>query len=137
VSSFRKFVEFRFFEDLFMAEHNDKGLEGEELAAVFLTQNGYSILEKNWRFGKEEIDIIAQKDDTLIVVEVKTRSGSFFGEPEEFVNRQKQKHLIKAVNAYIEKNELDLEVRFDIVGIVITGKNHRVNHIEDAFNPIA
>ena len=120
-----------------MAEHNDTGLAGEELAAAFLSQKGYTVLEKNWRFGREEIDIIAQKEDTLVVVEVKTRSGSFFGEPEEFVNRQKQRNLIKAVNAYIEKNELDLEVRFDIIGVIMTGKNHRINHVEDAFHPVA
>lgn len=120
-----------------MAEHNDKGLAGEELAAAFLAQKGYTMLEKNWRFGREEIDIIAQKDKILVVAEVKTRSGSFFGEPEEFVSRQKQKNLIKAVNAYIEKKELDLEVRFDIIGVILTGKSHRINHIEDAFHPVA
>ena len=120
-----------------MAEHNDLGLLGEELAATFLSQNGYTILEKNWRFGREEIDILAQKEDTLVVVEVKTRSGSFFGEPEEFVNRQKQKNLIKAANAYINKNDLDLEVRFDIIGVILTGKSHSIHHIEDAFQPIA
>ena len=120
-----------------MAEHNDTGIIGEDLASVYLEAKGYSILEKNWRFGKEEIDIIAQEKDVLVVAEVKTRSGSFFGEPEEFVNRQKQRHLIKAANAYIEKNDLDLEVRFDIIGVIITGKSHRINHIEDAFQPIA
>ena len=120
-----------------MAEHNEKGLAGEELAAAYLTQKGYTILETNWRFGKEEIDIIAREKDVLVVAEVKTRSGSFFGEPEEFVNRQKQKHLIKAANAYVEKNDLDLEVRFDIVGVILTGKSHSINHVEDAFAPIA
>ena len=120
-----------------MAEHNDTGIKGEELASVYLEGKGYTVLEKNWQFGREEIDIIAQQNDTLVVVEVKTRSGSFFGEPEEFVNRQKQKNLIKAVNAYIEKNNLELEVRFDIIGVILTGKNHRINHVEDAFHPIA
>ncbi|MBI3502614.1 MAG: YraN family protein [Bacteroidetes bacterium] len=120
-----------------MAEHNDTGIQGEELASAYLEGKGYTILEKNWRFGREEIDIIAQKDETLVVAEVKTRSGNFFGEPEEFVNRQKQRNLIKAINAYVEKNNLDLEVRFDIIGIILTGNNHRVNHIEDAFHPIA
>lgn len=120
-----------------MAEHNDTGIKGEDLAAVYLEGKGYAILEKNWRFGREEIDIIAQDKDTLVVAEVKTRSGNFFGEPEEFVNRQKQKNLIKAINAYIEKNNLDLEVRFDIIGVILTGKSHRINHIEDAFHPIA
>lgn len=120
-----------------MAEHNDKGMMGEELASVYLEGKGYAILEKNWRFGREEIDIIAQEKETLVAVEVKTRGGSFFGEPEEFVNRQKQKNLIKAINAYIEKNNLELEVRFDIIGVILTGNNHRINHIEDAFHPIA
>lgn len=120
-----------------MAEHNDKGVDGEELAAAYLTQKGYTVLERNWRFGREEIDIIAQEKDMLVVVEVKTRSGSFFGEPEEFVDKQKQRHLIKAVNGYIEKNNLDLEVRFDIIGVILSGKNHKINHIEDAFHPVA
>jgi len=120
-----------------MAEHNNKGTDGEELAAGYLTENGHVILEKNWRFGREEIDIIAKKKDMLIIVEVKTRSGSFFGEPEEFVDRQKQRHLIKAANGYIEKNNLDLEVRFDIIGVILSGKKHKINHIEDAFHPVA
>ena len=120
-----------------MAEHNDIGIKGEELASVYLEEKGYTILEKNWRFGREEIDLIAQHNETLVVVEVKARTGSFFGEPEEFVTRQKQKHLIKAINAYIEKRNLELEVRFDIIGVIFTGKNHRINHIEDAFHPVA
>ena len=89
-----------------MAEHNQTGTTGEELAASFLEKKGYSVLEKNWRFGHEEIDILASKDSTLVVAEVKARKSNFFGEPEEFVTRQKQKHLIKAANAYIEKNNL-------------------------------
>ena len=121
----------------FMAEHNDIGAEGEKLAALWLEEKGYSILEKNWRFGREEIDIIARKEEMLVVAEVKTRTGSFFGEPEEFVNVQKQRHLIKAANAYLEQNGLELEVQFDIIGVILTGKNHRINHIEDAFHPVA
>ncbi len=120
-----------------MAEHNDKGIDGEELAAAYLAEKGYTILERNWRFGKEEIDIIAQHQDTIIVAEVKTRSGSFFGEPQEFVNRQKQTHLIRAANAYLEKNKLELEVRFDIIGVILSGKKHKINHIEDAFHAVA
>lgn len=120
-----------------MAEHNDKGTDGEELAAAYLAEKGYSVLERNWRFGREEIDIIAREKETLVIAEVKTRSGSFFGDPEVFVTRDKQKHLIKAANGYLEKNGLDLEVRFDIIGVILTGKNHRINHIEDAFHPVA
>ena len=120
-----------------MAEHNDKGQAGEELAAAFLSEKGYDILEKNWGFGREEIDIIAQKDDVLVVAEVKTRSSNFFGEPEEFVNRQKQRLLIKAANAYVEKKSLDVEVRFDILSVILSSREKKVYHIEDAFSPIA
>jgi putative endonuclease len=120
-----------------VAEHNQTGLDGEELASLYLAQNGYEVLEKNWRFQHAEIDIVARKDDMLVIAEVKTRKTNFFGEPEEFVNRQKQKLLIKAANAYLEKNELELEVRFDIIGVLVTGSTHRINHIEDAFHPVA
>jgi putative endonuclease len=120
-----------------MAEHNEKGLSGEKLAALYLSQKGYDVLEKNWKFQHAEIDIIAQKDNVLVIAEVKTRSSNFFGEPEEFVTKQKQQHLIRATNAYIEKKNVDLEVRFDIVSVIFIGNNHRVYHIEDAFHPIA
>jgi putative endonuclease len=120
-----------------MAEHNNKGKEGERLASLYLEEKGYVILARNWRFGKEEIDLIARKKNTLVVVEVKARSGTFWGEPEEFVNRKKQRHLIKAANAYLEENDLDLEVRFDVIGVILTGNSHHINHIEDAFHPVA
>lgn len=120
-----------------MAEHNEKGDLGEELAAMYLKEKGYEVLHRKWRYGKEEIDIIAQEKDELVIVEVKTRSGSFFGEPEDFVNRKKQKHLVKAANAYMEENDTDMEVRFDVIGIILTGSSHQINHIKDAFVPIA
>ena len=120
-----------------MAEHNDTGIIGEDLASVYLEGKGYTVLEKNWRFGREEIDIIAQQNDTLVVVEVKTRSGSFFGEPEEFVNKAKKQNLIKAANAYLEQNGLEFEVRFDIISVLISGAKTMVHHIEDAFYPTA
>lgn len=120
-----------------MAEHNQTGTTGEDIAASFLEKKGYSLLEKNWRFGHEEIDIIASNDSTLVIAEVKTRKSNYFGEPEEFVTRQKQKHLIKAANAYIEKNNLDLDVRFDIIAVILSEKKQHIHHIEDAFHPIA
>ncbi|MBI4947423.1 MAG: YraN family protein [Bacteroidetes bacterium] len=120
-----------------MAEHNQTGTKGEDIAASYLEKQGYALLEKNWRFGHEEIDIIASNDSTLVIAEVKTRKSNHFGEPEEFVTRQKQKHLIKAANAYIEKKDLDLEVRFDIISILLSGSEQKIIHIEDAFHPIA
>jgi putative endonuclease len=118
-----------------MAEFHETGKQGEAIALNHLRQNGYSILETNWQSGHKEIDIIAKKDDQLVIVEVKARKTAFFGEPEEFVTKSKQKMLIAAANHYLLKNNLDLEVRFDIISVLFKGDNYRVNHIEDAFYP--
>ena len=118
-----------------MASHNELGEQGEELATQHLLARGYSILERNWRFGKEEIDIIARIGQELVIVEVKTRNSDFFGEPHEFVSKGKQNHLIRAAHAYVDRNDLDLEVRFDVVGIIINQKGQRLEHIEGAFQP--
>ena len=118
-----------------MAEHNITGQKGEEMAAKFLEEKGYTILETNWRFMHLEADIIAKTGQTLVVAEVKTRKSNYFGEPESFVTKQKQKNLIRAANAYVERKDLDLEVRFDIISIVLND-NTAVKHIEDAFYPL-
>jgi putative endonuclease len=118
-----------------MAEHNEKGTKGEELAATFLKENGYTVLETNWRFKNLEADIIAVANGVMVVAEVKTRTTNFFGEPETFVNKQKQANLRRAANAYIQDKQLDLEVRFDIISVIL-GKNEeqvKINHIPDAF----
>lgn len=119
-----------------MAEHNDTGLKGEQLACQHLETEGYQVLEINWRHKNTEIDIIAKQGSTLIIAEVKTRSSNFFGEPETFVNREKQRNLIKAANAYIEKHELDLDVRFDILSVLLSGDKRKINHIKEAFFPL-
>ncbi len=119
-----------------MNENKKTGNEGELRAAEQLRQLGYQILETNWRFGHEEIDIIARDKDFLVVAEVKTRSTNYFGEPEAFVNKQKQRHLIKAAGAYIDKHNLNLEVRFDIVSILKSGDSYKVQHIQNAFYPL-
>ena len=121
-----------------MAEHNDTGKTGEQLAVEFLEKSGYEILEKNWRFKKFEIDIIAKKNKTLIIAEVKTRHGNHFGEPEEWVTRAKQKNLIQGAQAYILQKDIDFETQFDIISIVIASNGtHKINHIQDAFYPTA
>ena len=119
-----------------MKEEHKTGAEGEAAAVKYLLSKGYEVLETNWRFGQEEIDIIARSKDFLVIVEVKTRSSKAFGEPEAFVNRAKQKHLIKAAGAYLEKNGLDLEVRFDIASVMKQGDSYIVTLIENAFYPI-
>ncbi|MBP6424538.1 MAG: YraN family protein [Flavobacterium sp.] len=116
-----------------MAEHNDLGKLGEELAAEYLQKNGYVILETNWVFQKAEIDILAQKDNILAVVEVKTRSSIDFGLPQDFVKPNKIQLLVKAVNGYVNENDLDLEVRFDIIAISKKGQEFVIEHLTDAF----
>jgi putative endonuclease len=116
-----------------MAEHNDLGKLGEELAAEYLQKNGYVILETNWVFQKVEIDILAQKDNILAVVEVKTRSSIDFGLPQDFVKPKKIQLLVKAINGYVTENDLDLDVRFDIIAINKKGQNFVIEHLTDAF----
>ena len=116
-----------------MASHNDLGKFGEELAVDFLEKNGYEILETNWVFDKAEIDIIAQKNGILAIVEVKTRSSIEFGLPQEFVKPKKIKLLLKAVDEYVVQNDLDVEVRFDIIAIHKENKYFNIEHIEEAF----
>ncbi len=118
-----------------MADHNDLGTKGEELALQYLRKKNYKILKTNWRFGKNEIDIIATDDKILVIAEVKTRSSRFYGEPEVFVTRTKQRFLIKAAHAYIMQTNSDLETRFDIVAVVITQSETEIHHIENAFYP--
>ena len=116
-----------------MADHNDLGKLGEELAVEFLRKNGYEILETNWTFQKAEIDIIAQKENTLAIVEVKTRSSLDFGLPQDFVKPKKIQLLVKAVNEYVISNNLEVEVRFDIIAIHKEGKSFAIEHLVDAF----
>ena len=111
---------------------HDLGARGEDLASRHLLSKGYTILERNWRFQKAEIDILATNDDTLAVVEVKTRSSIAFGDPEEFIGRKKIQLLKKAANAYVNMNRLNLEVRFDYIGVVIQRNRHRISHLKDA-----
>jgi len=116
-----------------MAEHNELGKLGEELAVAFLQQNGYAILETNWTFQKAEIDIIALKDNILAVVEVKTRSSVEMGLPQDFVKPKKIQLLVKAVNEYVVSNELDVTVRFDIIAIHKKENDFELDHLEEAF----
>jgi len=116
-----------------MAIHNELGKKGEELAAEFLQEKGYRILNRNWRYKKAEIDLIVQKKDVLAVVEVKTRSSNYFGNPQDFVNQKKIQLLVEAMNEYVISRDLDVEVRFDIVAIVKTNNDFKIEHLKDAF----
>ena len=108
-----------------MAEHNELGKKGEQLAIDFLIENDYKILEKNYRYLKAEVDIIAQKESVLAVVEVKTRSTDYFGNPQDFVNPKKIKLLLSAIDYYVTEKDLDVEVRFDIIAIIHQKKRNK------------
>ena len=116
-----------------MARHNELGKKGEQLAVDFLLKNGYNVLERNYRFDKAEVDIIARLNDILAVIEVKTRSSADFGNPQDFVKPKQIQRLVKAVYAYIIVNGLDVEVRFDIIAIVKKGNAFNIEHLENAF----
>jgi putative endonuclease len=116
-----------------MSKHNELGTFGEELAVDFLLQKGYQILETNWRFQKAEVDIIAQKKETIAAVEVKTRSTNEFGDPQDFVNQKKIRLLTKAMDEYVNRNDTDVEVRFDIIAITTNEKKLEIEHLKDAF----
>ncbi|TCK67677.1 putative endonuclease [Winogradskyella wandonensis] len=116
-----------------MAQHNELGKKGEQLAVDFLLKNDYNIIERNYRFEKAEVDIIAQKEDILAVVEVKTRSTLDFGNPQDFVKPKQIKNLVKAVDEYVTVNNLDVEVRFDIIAIVKENGDYKIEHLENAF----
>lgn len=117
-----------------MAKHNQLGTQGEELAVQFLQKLGYTIIETNWQQHKFEIDIIAQDKNEIVFVEVKTRSTTYFGKPEEAVTLTKQKHIIEGADFYIQEKEIDLEARFDVISVVINN-SIEINHIKDAFYP--
>ncbi|PKG53392.1 MULTISPECIES: YraN family protein [Olleya] len=116
-----------------MASHNELGEKGEQLAVDFLIDNKYAILERNYRFNKAEVDIIAQKEDVLAIIEVKTRSTSTFGNPQDFVKPKQIQRLVTAVDHYVSSNKLDVEVRFDIIAIVKQNKQFNIEHLENAF----
>ena len=116
-----------------MSDHYQLGKRGEQVACDFLETKGFKILSRNYRFKKAEIDIIAQIDESLVVVEVKTRSSIFFGNPQDFINKKKIKLLVQAINKYVYENNIDLEIRFDIVAVVFEKNNFSIEHIKNAF----
>lgn len=116
-----------------MAQHNELGKKGEKMAMDFLIDKGYDIVAQNYRFDKAEVDIIAKLEDTLAIIEVKTRSTLDFGNPQDFVKPKQIKNLVKAVDEYVTIHNLDVEVRFDIIAIVKNGKSYDIEHLENAF----
>lgn len=111
------------------------GKRGEDAAKKYLEQNGFTIRDANWRWGHKELDIVAEKNKTLHVVEVKTRSANFLVEPRASVDRRKRQNTVQAANAYVERFGLTHDVQFDIISVVVKGAECEVEYIPDAFYP--
>ncbi|MBK6949690.1 MAG: YraN family protein [Haliscomenobacter sp.] len=118
-----------------MASKHELGKRGEDIAAQYLLDKGYRILERNWRYKRAEVDLIAQEAEVLVFVEVKTRASERFGAPENFVGRRKQAFLASAASFFCDQNAHAGEVRFDVISILFSGKDFHTAHLPDAFFP--
>jgi putative endonuclease len=117
-----------------MADQNLTGKEGEREASDYLTGRGYTILHTNWRWRHYELDIVATRDDELVVIEVKTRSGKYLVPPEHAINSGKIERTVAAADMYVQTLRLDMPVRFDIILLISRdGGGYDIEHIEDAF----
>ena len=116
-----------------MSEAYDLGKEGELKAIEFLKENGYKILDVNWRFSRFEIDIICVKDNEIIFVEVKTHSGNEFFNVNRAVNYEKQRHIIFVADKYVRFKKIELSARFDIIVVLKTDDFVVVDHYPNAF----
>ncbi len=121
-----------------MVKHIEIGNRGEDLAVKFLISKGFKILERNWRDRKAEIDIIAKDEHGLVFVEVKTRTSANFGEPEAFVSAKQEELIFDAAQSYMEQENYEWEIRFDIVAILVKEhtewKNYDIKHFKDVFH---
>jgi len=114
----------------------DLGEKGEAIAATYLANEGYKILERNWHYGHKEVDIIARQGDEIVIVEVKTREGDYFEEPWEAVSNQKIRNIVEVADAWLLQKKIDLETRFDVISIVFSDDvNYELTHFQGAFIP--
>lgn len=116
-----------------MADHNTLGNQGEARAQAYLVSKGFRIRHTNWSCGKLELDIIAEKDGQLVVVEVKTRSTTTFEHPKDAITARKIRNIVNATHEYIMQSGWDGETRFDVISVLPHGQDFVVEHIEDAF----
>ncbi|HUI33494.1 MAG: YraN family protein [Dysgonamonadaceae bacterium] len=116
-----------------MAEHNELGKQGEIAAANFLRKKGYKVLKQNWRMYRHEIDIVAEDGEFIVFVEVKTRTSRQWGNPEDFIGKNKIRRIVEAADLYLQIKDIDKPARFDIISSVWNGKNFDIEHIDDAF----
>ncbi len=118
-----------------MAESHSLGQKGEDLAADYLKKAGYKIRHRNWVYGKKELDIIAENNEFIVFVEVKTRNVNFSLSPASAVTAEKQRSVIYAADAYVRIFNTGKENRFDIITVVSGEETTEIDHIENAFYP--
>lgn len=118
-----------------MAKHNLLGQKGEDLAAEYLERHGYTILDRDWHCGHKDLDLVATKDDTIVFVEVKTRTSAEWGNPQDFIDDRKIRRIVNSADAYLRFNQIDMNVRFDVVSVLAEGEEFRIEHVEQAFFP--
>ena len=115
-----------------MSKNKEIGRKGESIAADYLINSGYALLEKNYKFRRYEIDIIAKIESTLVFIEVKTRQSYNYGYPEEAVDSRKIDNILDCADHYIYQTQWNGNIRFDIISILLEPKLS-IDHIEDAF----
>lgn len=118
-----------------MAFHNQLGKRGEDIAVQFLIKTGYTILERSWKWKHLEIDIIATKNNLLVIVEVKSRTSAQYADPDDTISKHKLRHLYDITERYMEVNHTPMEVRYDLITVIDHGETCSVEHIEEAFYP--
>lgn len=119
-----------------MAKQHQNGKLAEDIATQFLTDLGYTVLERNWRFSKAEVDIIAKDKKILVFVEVKSKTYAYYGAPEESISSSKERLIIDAAGVYMEQIGHDWEIRFDIISILFDKQmKPTISHFKDAFYP--
>lgn len=118
-----------------MAAHNELGKEGEDAACRYLEKQGYRIIERNWRHHRFEIDIVAENDEYIVFVEVKTRASDHWGNPEDFISKGQIKRIVAAANFYLQEYDIEKDARFDVFSILKNQNGLELEHIDDAFMP--
>ena len=111
------------------------GHEGEDIAAQYLREHGYTIQERDWHCGHKDLDLVVTKDNVIAFVEVKTRTGNEWGDPQDFVTDRKIRSIVHSADAYLRLNQINMEVRFDIISVILDRGEFKVEHIEQAFFP--
>lgn len=116
-----------------MAAHNELGKEGENAACNYLRKQGYRIVERNWRFQRYEIDIIAENKEFIVFLEVKTRASDQWGNPEDFISKGQIKRIVAAADFYLREYDIEKDARFDVISAIKTKEGFEIEHIDDAF----